>query len=127
MLTNLLSDMHEPQSPDAGISFDLMALDHELRHDEQYARSGQAARTLVRAPDQRVVLMALRAGTRIAEHHADGTASIQLLSGRLSVGLPTRSVEMQSGELLILGASLPHHLEASEDSTLLLTLGWSRD
>ena len=126
-MSTTLYEMHEPKSTDAGASFDLMALDHELRHEEQYARTGQAARTLVRADDQRIVLMVLRAGARIAEHHADGTASIQLLSGRVSVGLPTRTVEMQSGELLVLAGGLRHHLEASEESTLLLTLGWSAD
>jgi quercetin dioxygenase-like cupin family protein len=83
------------------------------------------ARTLVRAPDQRVLLMVMKAGARVAEHQADGTASIQLLSGRVGLGLPSRTVEMKSGELLVLAAGLRHHVEAREDSTLLLTLGWS--
>jgi quercetin dioxygenase-like cupin family protein len=117
--------MHKPESIDTGTSFDLNALERELRVEEQYARSGHMARTLVRAPDQRVVLMVMKAGARIPEHQADGTASIQLLSGRVSFGLPSRSVEMKSGELLVLAAGLRHQVEAREESTLLLTLGWS--
>jgi quercetin dioxygenase-like cupin family protein len=101
-----------------------MALDRELRLEEQYTRSGQSARALARAPDQRIVLMVMKAGARIAEHQANGTASIHLLSGRASFGLPSRTVEMTSGGLLVLPAGLRHHVEASEDSTILLTLAW---
>jgi quercetin dioxygenase-like cupin family protein len=115
--------MHKPESTENGISFDLMAVDRELRLDEPYARNGHTARTLVRATDQRIVLMALKAGARIAEHHADATVSIHLLSGRVTLGLPARTVEMKSGELLVLAAGLRHHVEASEESALLLTLG----
>jgi hypothetical protein len=100
--------MHKPGSIEAGINFDLLALGAELRLDEQYARGGHMARTLVRAPDQRIVLMAMKAGARI-----------------VSLGLPTGSFEMKSGELLVLAGGLRHHVDAREESTLLLTLGWS--
>lgn len=120
-------EMHKPESIEAGTSFDLDAVARELRLEEQYARSGHMSRTLVRAPDQRVVLMAMKAGARIAEHQANGTASIQLLSGRVSLGLPSRTVEMKSGELLVLAAGLRHDVDAGEESTLLLTLGWPSD
>jgi quercetin dioxygenase-like cupin family protein len=117
--------MHKPESIEAGFNFDLLALAGELRLDERYAHSGHTARTLVRASDQRIVLMVMKAGARIAEHQADGTASIQLLSGRISLGLSARTFEMKSGELLVLAAGLRHHVEARDESTLLLTLGWS--
>jgi quercetin dioxygenase-like cupin family protein len=117
--------MHKPESAEDGISYDLMALERELRVEEQYARSGHMARTLTRASDQRTVLMVMKSGARIAEHQADGTASIQVLAGRVRFGLPSRTVEMTSGELLVLAPGLRHQVEASEDSTLLLTLGWS--
>jgi quercetin dioxygenase-like cupin family protein len=82
----------------------------------------QIARQLVRAADQRVVLMVLNAGARISEHHADGTVSIQALSGRVYLGLPTRSAELRRGGLLVLAPGLRHHVVATEESALLLTL-----
>jgi quercetin dioxygenase-like cupin family protein len=115
--------MHEPEPTENGIDFDLMAVARELRVEAPYARNGHTARTLVRASDQRVVLMVLKAGAQIPEHHANATVSIHVLSGRVSVGLPSRAVEMKGGELLALAAGLRHHVEASEESTLLLTLG----
>lgn len=116
--------MHEPpQSTEGGTEFDLGALERELKSEELYARNHQMARTLVRAADQRVVLMVLKAGARIAEHQADGTVSIQVLSGSVNLGLPTRSVELQRGGLLVLAPGLRHHVVASEESALLLTLG----
>jgi quercetin dioxygenase-like cupin family protein len=115
--------MHEPGPTETGIDFDLMAVASELRGEPPYARNGHTARTLVRAPDQRVVLMVLKAGAQIPEHHADATVTIQLLSGRVIVGLPSRAVEMKGGALLALAAGLRHHVEAGEESALLLTLG----
>lgn len=117
--------MHKPEPIEAGASFDLLALARELKLEEQYVRGGHAARTLVRAPDQRVVLTVMRAGASLREHHADGTASIHLLTGRLSLGLPAGDVEMTSGRLVVLAGGLRHHVDAREDSALLLTLAWS--
>lgn len=113
-----------PQNVDHGVAFDLVATGRELRAERQYEQSGHAARTLVRTPDLRVVLVAMRADGRISEHHADATASIQVLSGRVRTKLPSHTVELQRGQLLVLGAGLHHDVEAAEDSTFLLTLGW---
>jgi quercetin dioxygenase-like cupin family protein len=117
--------MHKPEPVDQGAAFDLVATDRELRSERQYEHSGHAARTLVLAPDLRVVLVVMRAQSRIAEHHADATASIQALSGRFRVKLPSHTVELQSGRLLVLGPGLHHDVEAAEDGAFLLTLGWA--
>lgn len=116
--------MHSPISADHGLTFDLEALARELRTEEPYLREGQAARTLLRAPDLRIVVIALAAGKTISEHHANVTASVQTLAGHIRLQLPDRGVDVRAGQLLVLGAGLAHDVYAETDSTFLLTLGW---
>ncbi len=119
--------MAKPASPIHGATFELGAIADELRQEPTYASEGQAARTLVREPDLRIVLVALKNGRRMAEHHAEVTATVHTLSGQVRLRLPERAVELPAGQLLVLGRGLRHDVEAQADSLLLLTLGWTTD
>lgn len=116
--------MNNPAPPDHGVTFDLAAVARELRAEEPYLREGQTARTLIRTPDLRIVVVALKTGKTISEHHASVTASVQTLSGHIRLQLPERTVDVPEGQLLVMGAGLAHDVHAETDSTFLLTLGW---
>lgn len=116
--------MNAPTAPDRGVTFDLETVAQELRTEEPYRREGQTARTLIRTPDLRMVVVAVEAGKTISEHHAKVTACLQTLSGHLRVQLPDLGVDLPQGQLLVLGAGLAHDVHAKSDSTFLLTLGW---
>lgn len=115
--------MPEPRALEQGASFDLAAMSDELRRESEY-ESGHTARTLVRTPDLRVVLIAMQANARIAEHQVEQTASIQVLRGTLRLALPDRTVELRTGELFVMEAGLSHDVDATEESAFVLTLGW---
>ena len=106
------------------ITFDLLALDSELRKNDAYLREGHTARTLVRKPDLRVVLVVMQAGARMAEHRADETASVHALSGHVRLRLSEKVVELAAGQLLVIERGLRHDVEAVAESAFLLTLGW---
>jgi quercetin dioxygenase-like cupin family protein len=91
------------------------------------AGGGHRARTLVKDADLRVVLVALAAGARLAEHHAPGRITIQTLSGRLIVRAAGAACELPAGQLLTLARAVPHDVEAREASAFLLTIGWPDD
>lgn len=116
--------MTRPEHPEGGVSFDLAAMERELRREDAYQREGHTARTLVREQDLRVVLVALRAGARIGEHHASQTVSVLPLSGHVRLRLETETVELMPGRLLVLEKGLRHDVEALQESAMLLTLGW---
>ena len=116
--------MTEPAPTGRGATFDLGAVDREMRQEAAYLREGHTARTLVREPDLRVVLVVMKAGARIAEHRADETASVHTLSGRIRLRLPDQTVELPPRGLLVLPKGLRHDVEAAEESAFLLTLGW---
>lgn len=114
-----------PGSSGQWVDFDLPAIVRELQAEETYLRDGQAARTLLRASDLRIVVIALRAGKRISEHHANVTASVQTMTGRVCLHLDEgRARELAAGQLLVLGPGLAHDVIAEIDSAIVLTLGW---
>lgn len=103
--------------------FDLGALASELRTEDAYLREGHTARTLAREADVRLVLVVMKAGAHIAEHHANETASVHALSGHVRLRLPAGVADVPAGRLLLLERGLPHDVEAVLDSAFLLTLG----
>jgi quercetin dioxygenase-like cupin family protein len=115
--------MAAPFSGNQAASFDLASTDRELRQEHPYLQTGHTARTLVRESDLRVVLIAMKAGARMAEHRVDETAAVHLLQGNLRLRLPGRVVELAAGQLLILERAIPHDVEAVVESSFLLTLG----
>ncbi|HZU14399.1 MAG TPA: cupin domain-containing protein [Chloroflexota bacterium] len=108
------------------LRFDLRRELDELRTQESYASAKPAGKTLVKEPDLRIVLMALKAGGRLEEHRASGPISIQGIEGRLRLRLPATSIDVGAGELLMLEPGVPHDVEAVEDGVFLLTIGRTR-
>lgn len=116
--------MPTPASPEHGAIHDLSVVAAELLREPAYAREGHTARTLVRTSDLRVVLIAIQAGKRISEHHANVTASVHTLTGQIRLQLADRNVDLPAGQVLVLGSGLQHDVYAETDSLFMLTLGW---
>ena len=105
------------------LEFDI-ARELQQLHLEPGWQSGQNAKTLVKYDGLRIVLIALKAGSRIPEHHTEGQISIQTIAGHIQVRADGRSFELRPGGLLALDQGLPHHVEALEESAFLLTIAW---
>lgn len=108
------------------LEFDLAAETEQLRQEDTWTTTLRSAKTLVKYPDLRVVLIALKAGRHMEGHKADGSISIQGLTGKLKLHLPQQTVEVPAGRLLTLERALPHDVEALQDSSFLLTISWPR-
>lgn len=98
-----------------------------LRESDPWRGSGRHATTLIKDAGLRVVLIALRSGARLEEHHAPGRITIHALDGALTVRAAGQAVELGPGELLTLGPAIPHDVEARLDSAVLLTIAWPAD
>ena len=85
---------------------------------------GHYGRTLLRSPDMRMVVMILEQGTRLPEHHIDGTSMIQTLDGRVTVSLLGSSFDLVSGQVLAIERGVAHAVVATEHSAILLTIAW---
>ena len=89
---------------------------------ERQPIGGQNAKTLVKYDGLRIVLIALKARSRIPEHHTDGQISIQAVVGHIQVRAQGRTFELRSGGLLALDQGVPHDVEAVEESAFLLII-----
>ena len=96
----------------------------EQLHREPEWKSGHNAKTLAKYDDLRIVLMALKAQSRVPGHQTEGRISIHTVAGHLKVRAQGRTFDLPSGVLLTLDQRLPHDVEALEDSAFLLTIAW---
>jgi len=107
------------------LPFDLVSELDQLRRDESWQNpTGRSSKTLVKYADLRIVLIAMKANTRMHEHSAAGRISVHSLNGHIRLHLPDQVVDLPAGHLLALDECVPHDVEATEDSAFLLTLSW---
>lgn len=85
---------------------------------------GRSAKTLVKEGPLRVVIVGLKAGSRLEEHEAGGPVSIHVLSGQVKVTGGGSTEDLGAGNALVFGSSVPHDLEATADSAVLVTIAW---
>jgi quercetin dioxygenase-like cupin family protein len=69
----------------------------------------------------RQTLMALTAGTDLAEHDSPGEATLLVLRGRVRLSAGGTSWDGRTGDLIVIPPSR-HSLHALEDSAVLLTV-----
>jgi quercetin dioxygenase-like cupin family protein len=105
------------------LTLDLKREIEQLRSEGRW-QSGHTAKTLVKYPDLRLVLIVIKEGGRLEKHRADGRISIHTLDGRIRFNTAERSVELAAGQILTLERGIPHVVEGAMDSAFLLTIAW---
>ena len=108
------------------LQFDLASETDQLRQEDPWSTTARNAKTLVKYADLRIVLIAMKSEIRMEGHKANGSVSIQCLTGKVRILLADQTVELSAGRLLTLARGLPHEVEAMEDSSFLLTISWPR-
>ena len=88
-------------------------------------RAAHLAKTLLRSPSLRIVLITMEAGARIAEHRAEGAIAIQVIDGSIRLHYSGAVVELAPGQLATLERDVPHSLDASVRSGVLLSIAWT--
>jgi quercetin dioxygenase-like cupin family protein len=77
--------------------------------------------TLIREHGLRTLLLHLKAGEEIPEHHTRGPILVHCLSGDVKFSSGDQ-VDLKPGTLISLEPGAPHSLSAREDSLLLVTI-----
>ena len=88
------------------------------------APSGRSAHTVYGGHEHglRQTLIALTAGTSLAEHDSPGEATLHVLSGRVRLHAGGDSWDGRDGDLIVIPAAR-HSLEAVDNAVVLLTVG----
>jgi quercetin dioxygenase-like cupin family protein len=108
------------------LSFDLANEVALLRDEPIWHSHGHNARTLIKQPDFRLVLISLRAGKQVHERDVEEPIAVQPLQGRLRVEVNAKAVDLGPQQLVSIGKNVPYAFEAVEDCAFLLWVGWSK-
>jgi len=93
-----------------------------LAEETRFAPNGIVSRTLLRAPNTRVVLFGFAGGQELTEHTSTQQALVQILSGECEFSLGTTPHHLKAGDLVYLPPNLPHAVRAMTQFSMLLTL-----
>jgi len=114
-----------PHLADSVLHFNLSDEVRRLREEDSWTReTGRSSKTLAKYPDFRIVLVVMKSGSEMKEHHADARISIQTIQGKIRLQLPDRPLELGSGELMCLESGIAHDVKALEESEFLITVSW---
>jgi quercetin dioxygenase-like cupin family protein len=116
--------IREPE-PTSGpvLTFNLYTEIRRLESEQPW-QAEHTANTIVKYPDLRIILVALKAGGKLVEHRTSGRISIQTLSGLIEVHTPDGVIPMPIGHLVTIDHDLVHDVVATGDSVFLLTIAW---
>ncbi|MFD5773146.1 cupin domain-containing protein [Streptomyces fungicidicus] len=103
------------------LSLDALAREHLER--AAATSSGRSATTVFGGHEHtlRQTLLALTAGTGLAEHDSPGEATLLVLRGRVRLSSGDTEWEGRSGDLLVIPPAR-HGLQALEDAAVVLTV-----
>lgn len=105
-------------------TFDLLGEVTQLRAEEGWQQGTRNAKTLVKEPDLRIVVIVLRQGGRMEAHRAPGRLSMQTLTGHLRLHALDQTIDLAAGQVLLLDPNVVHDVEALAESAFLLTIAW---
>ena len=82
----------------------------------------QYPRVLFSSPECRIVVLDLRRGEEMGDHHVRERAVVEVISGRVSIEAAEATVECEAGTLVTFDPGERHALRGLDDARLLLTL-----
>ncbi|HET7725712.1 MAG TPA: hypothetical protein VFK54_00155 [Candidatus Limnocylindrales bacterium] len=119
------TDTREPRALHPAVDvFDLGAEIDALRAEPAWREHGRAAKTLAKAPTQRLVLTLVRAGGEVGDDDTRGPLTLQVLEGRVTAGRGTEALAVPTGGVAWFAAGPGWSARADTDAALLLGVGW---
>ena len=88
----------------------------------EYAEGSIVSKTLLDTPAGTLTLFAFDAGQNLSEHTAPYDAVIQVADGRAVVTINGTDHDVQTGQMIIMPANIPHAVRAQERFKMLLTM-----
>lgn len=107
------------------MSLDALAREHLER--ARQAGAGRSAETVYGGHEHtlRQTVVALTAGTTLADHENPGEATVHVLSGRVRLAAGDDSWDGRDGDLIVIPPAV-HNLHAVTDAAVLLTVAKQR-
>lgn len=87
-----------------------------------YSSGGIVSKNVLKRPTGNISLFAFDKGESLSTHTAPFDATIQVLEGRVRIVIGGEPHDLASGETIIMPASIPHSVEATERCKIVLTM-----
>jgi quercetin dioxygenase-like cupin family protein len=87
-----------------------------------YAAGAVVSKTIIKKASGNVTLFAFDKGEGLSEHSAPFDAMVQVLDGLVEITIGGTPYVLKSGESIIMPASIPHALKATERFKMMLTM-----
>lgn len=114
---------HEFFRDDLAQVFSLASFGAGLRSQTEFDRNGHSGMLLLKAPELRVVLEAMRPGTALGTHVVHGPATLFVLEGALDVVTDRESFRVGEREMATLPREEQREIRSPVESLFLLALG----
>ena len=104
------------------LSFSIEEKVKQLQREKTWQSGDRNAVTLVKNPSTRVTLVALRKDASLHEHKVEGPITLYVVEGSIKFIVGGANCSLKRGGFLTLERTIPHDVEALEDSVILLTI-----
>ena len=94
----------------------------DLKNHISYAEGSVVSKTLVNKKTGTLTLFAFDEGQELSEHTAPFDAVVQILDGQAELTIGGQKTKIQTGELIIMPANIPHAVHAPQKFKMLLTM-----
>jgi quercetin dioxygenase-like cupin family protein len=87
-----------------------------------YAGDSVVSKTIVDKSVGTITLFAFDKGQRLSEHTSPYDAVVQVVDGHAQLTIGGQRVDVQSGQIIVMPANVPHSVDAEEKFKMLLTM-----
>ncbi len=98
-----------------GISF-------PLKEQVAYASGSVVSKTLLKKDTGNLTLFSFDAGQGLTEHVSPFDAVVYIIDGRAEITIGGQKQSVETGEMLVMPAGIPHALHAAESFKMLLIM-----
>lgn len=93
-----------------------------LKSEKNWKDSDRNSITVFKSGAMTILLIAMHPGAKINNHSASAMFSIQVIEGLIEFKSENTTAEITCGQMLVLHKHLEHHINAIEETVILLTL-----
>ncbi len=93
-----------------------------LADSVEYSADSVVSKTLLDRKAGTLTLFAFDEGQGLSEHTAPYDATVQILDGEAEIRIDQETHNVQSGQMLIMPAGIPHELQAKKKFKMLLIM-----
>jgi quercetin dioxygenase-like cupin family protein len=92
----------------------------------EYQEGSVVSRTVIEKKTGTVTVFAFDAGEGLSEHTAPFDALVHVIDGKAQITISGETIEVGTGEMIIMPAGKPHSLRAGERFKMVLIMLWDK-